>query len=324
MRFAIKHADKIVGLFVLLALIGVVVVVIALGANQHWFTRTVHFYSIFGSAKGLVRGMPITFKGFEIGRVSSFELDENNKVVVQYYIYDTFYPKVSSHSVVELTSSPLGSSMLFYPGKEKTEPLKEHSLIPSIDSDAGRAIVAAKLADTPEKSEDSISAIMQNVDDITSQIDALVKNNAGELDTIIKSLSRSTAALAQAMEGKGSGPVSQTLVGLSGIVKNLNALTEDMNGLIPKLLDPTGQEVYPAIKKILSNIEAISVQLKNFANFISGTQPQISGILDQIPDVLSKGKDVMEALSNNPLLSGGITKEREQPSTFKSFRDEAF
>lgn len=165
---------------------------------------------------------------------------------------------------------------------------------------------------------------MKNVDDITSQLDALVKNNAGELDTIVKSLSRTTFALAQAMEGKGSGPVSQTLTGLSGIVTNLNKLTEDMNGLIPKLLDPTGTEVYPAIKKILDNIGTVSAQLKSFSEFLNGTQPQIAGILTQIPDILDKGRDVLEGISNNPLISGGITKQREQPSTFKSFRDEAF
>jgi hypothetical protein len=130
--------------------------------------------------------------------------------------------------------------------------------------------------------------------------------------------------LANAMEGKGSGPVGQTLINLNLIAKNLKVLTDDMNGLIPKLLDPTGREVYPAIQKILANIEAMSVQLKSFADFIGGTKPQISGILEQVPDILNKGKAVLEGLSNNPLLSGGITKEREQPSTFKSFRDEAF
>ncbi|MBN2352588.1 MAG: MCE family protein [Spirochaetales bacterium] len=319
-----KHADKIVGLFVLVAILGLVGVIIFLGANQHWFTRNIPFYTVFRSAKGLVRGMPVTFKGFEIGRVRSFELDENNSVVVEFYIYDTYYPKVTAQSIIELASNPLGSSIIFYPGKEHTEPLKEHSLIPAIDSSVGKDIVRLKLAAIPAESEDQISAIMKNVDDITSQLDALVKNNANELDTIIKSLSRSTFALAQAMEGKGSGPISQTLVGLSGIVKNLNTLTTDMNGLIPKLLDPTGQEVYPAIKKILDNIQTLSEQLRQFSEFLNGTQPQIAGILAQIPDILNKGRDVMEGIANNPLLSGGITKEREQPSTFKSFRDEAF
>ncbi len=113
MRFAVKHADKIVGFFVLLAVLGLVVVIIFLGANQHWYTRNIPFYTVFGSAKGLVRGMPITYKGFEIGKVSSIDLDENDTVVVQFYVYDTYYPKVTLRSVIELASNPLGSSILF-------------------------------------------------------------------------------------------------------------------------------------------------------------------------------------------------------------------
>ncbi len=324
MRFVIKHADKIVGLFVLIALVGLVGVVIFLGANQRWFSRNVNYYTIFESAKGLNRGMPITFKGFEIGKLSSFELNEENRVVAHYYIYYEYHSKIHEYSLLELTSSPLGSSLLFYPGKAETDPLPEDSLIPAFNSTMGRAILDAKRVDIPDKAEDSLSAILKNVDEMTSQLNDLVKNNATELDSIIKSLSRTTIALADAMEGKPTGPLGRSFTDLNGIVRNLRTLTEDMNGLIPKLLDPTGQEVYPAIRRILSDIEQTTEKLKGFIDFVSGTAPQITGILEQGRDVLNKGKDVLEGLSNNPLLRGGITKDREQPSTFKSYRDEEF
>src|SRR4030042_4526304 len=99
MRFVIKHADKIVGLFVLIALVGLAGVVIFLGANQRWFSRNVNYYTIFESAKGLTRGMPITVKGFEIGKLSSFELNEENRVVAHYYIYYEYHSKIHEHSL---------------------------------------------------------------------------------------------------------------------------------------------------------------------------------------------------------------------------------
>jgi phospholipid/cholesterol/gamma-HCH transport system substrate-binding protein len=159
---------------------------------------------------------------------------------------------------------------------------------------------------------------------MTTELNNLVKNNAQELDSIVKSLARTTIAIADAAEGKRTGPLGKSVSDLYAIVNNLRRLTDDMNGLIPKLLDPTGEEVYPAIQRILSDIETSTEKLKGFIDFISGTAPQITGILEQGRDVLNKGKDVLEGLSNNPLLRGGITKEREQPSTFKSFRDEEF
>jgi phospholipid/cholesterol/gamma-HCH transport system substrate-binding protein len=318
MRFAIRFADKIVGLFVLLAIGGLLGVVIILGANQRWFAKSYHFFTVFQSAKGISRGMPITFKGFEIGKVDSLEMNVNNEVVVHYNIYDSYYPKVKLNSVIELASSPLGSSLLFYPGRSHSSPLEEDSEIPSINSETGKSITTFRLAEIPDKSEDSISAILKNVDEITSQINVLVKNNADELDKMVKSLSAITVSLAGALEGQGSGPVAEIFNKFRDTARNIEALTADVNGLIPKLLDPTGgKEVYPKIYAILQNIENMSIELRRFADYLTGTEPQISGILKQ-------GKDVLEGISNNPLISGGITKELEQPSTIKSYRDEEF
>ena len=324
MRFAIRFADKLVGLFVLVAIIGLLGVIIVLGANQRWFAKNYYFYTFFQSGKGISRGMPITFKGFEIGKVSSVEMNDKNEVVVHYYIYDTYYSKVKLNSVIELASSPLGSSLLFYPGRSESAPLRDGQAIPSVDSAQGKTITAFNLAELPEQSEDTISAIIKNVDEITFQVNTFFKNNAEELDQIVQSLSTTTVALARALEGDTSGPLGQMLTGLAGTVGNLEKLTSDIDGLIPRLLDPTGETIFPMIVTILQNIETMSIELQRFASFISGTAPQIAGLLEQGRETLDKGKDVLEGLSNNPLIRGGITREREQPTTLRSFRDEAF
>ena len=58
--------------------------------------------------------------------------------------------------------------------------------------------------------------------------------------------------------------------------------------------------------------------------YINSTQPQISTILEKGRDTLDQGKDVLEAVKNNPLLRGGVPPQREQTSTLKSYRDEDF
>lgn len=325
MRFAIKFAEKIVGLFVLLAIVGLLGVVIVLGANQRWFAKNYYFHTFFQSGSGISRGMPITFKGFEIGKVSEIGMNQNNEVVVHFYIYDTYYSKVKINSLIQLSSSPLGSSILFYPGKSQSAPLEEFSEIPSLNSEAGKSIVAFRLAEIPEQGDDSISSILKNVEEITYEVNTFFKNNAENLDAIVSSLSSTSVALASAMEGNSYGPVGEIFTRLSSTVRNIENLTADIDGLIPKLLDPTGgQEVFPAIMAILQNIENTTVDLKRFAEFIIGTEPQIAGILEQGRQALDLGKDVLEGISNNPLIRGGITEEHEQPSTLRSFRDEAF
>ena len=81
--------------------------------------------------------------------------------------------------------------------------------------------------------------------------------------------------------------------------------------------DKLDSETNAAILRIVQNLE-------EFSRYVRGTAPQITGILEKGQDALKEGKAVLEAIKNNPLLSGGVTQEREQPTTIKSFRDEAF
>ena len=108
MKFRIRFVDQVVGIFVLIALAALVVILVLMGMNQRWFAKNYYYSSRFESASGLSIGMPITLKGFEIGKIDEITLNEENNVDVVFYIYDTFYEKVKPNSVLELATNPLG------------------------------------------------------------------------------------------------------------------------------------------------------------------------------------------------------------------------
>ncbi len=314
MKFRIKNADKIVGFFIIIAVIGLASIIIFLGINQRWFARNYHYYSIFHSAAGLNRGMEITFKGFAIGKVDTVELNEDNEVVLKFYIYSEHHDKVNFNSVLELAVSPLSSSLQLYPGKYGSAPLPEGELVPSLDTDEGKRRVKQELVVMPEKSEDSLSSILTSVDEIVSNIDKVLNDHVDEIDQAVSSFSQFLIALNEAAKGKGSGPLNTMFVSTAGTLHNINRITGDPHGMLSRLLDP---DVNASIQRIVENLE-------EFSRYVRGTAPQITGILEKGQDALKEGKAVLEAIKNNPLLKGGVTKEREQPSTIKSFRDEAF
>ncbi len=314
MKFRIKNADKIVGIFIVAALIGLAVIIIFLGINQRWFARNYHYYSIFHSASGLSRGMVITFKGFAIGKIDAVELNAENEVVLKFYIYDEYHEKVNFNSVLELSVSPLSSSLQLYPGMYGSSPLPEGELVPSLDTDEGKRRVRQELVVMPEKSEDSVSSILMNIDDIVSNIDKILNDHVDEIDKAVVSFSEFLVALNDAARGRGSGPLSTMFSSTAGTLANIQNITGDPKGMLSRLLDP---DVNAAILRIVQNLE-------EFSRYVRGTAPQITGILEKGQDALKEGKAVLEAIKNNPLLSGGVTKEREQPTTIKSFRDEAF
>ena len=108
MKFRVRFAHQIVGIFVLLAILAVAAILILLGINQRWFAKDYHYWSVFKSAGGISVGMPIRLKGFEIGKISSMSLTKDNLVEIEFFIMDTYYDKVLPNSVLELSSNPLG------------------------------------------------------------------------------------------------------------------------------------------------------------------------------------------------------------------------
>jgi phospholipid/cholesterol/gamma-HCH transport system substrate-binding protein len=314
MKFRIKNADKIVGIFIIAALIGLVSIIIFLGINQRWFARNWHYYSIFHSASGLNRGMVITFKGFAIGKIDTVELNDENEVILKFYVFDEHHEKVNSNTVLELAVGPLSSSLQLYPGKEGSIDLPEDSYVPSLDTEEGKRLVKLELVIMPEKSEDSLSSILASVDEIVSNIDKILNDHVDEIDEAVVAFSEFLVALNDAARGQGKGPLNTMFVSTAGTLRNINYITGDPKGMLTKLLDP---EVTASIQRIVENLE-------EFSRYIRGTAPQITSILEKGHDALDEGRDVLEAIKNNPLLSGGVTEEREQPTTIKSFRDEAF
>ncbi|MBN2875869.1 MAG: MCE family protein, partial [Spirochaetales bacterium] len=150
MKFKIKFADQIVGLFILVALVFFAVIVVLIGANQRWFAKDYFFTTVFQSATGAAPGTSIYMKGFTIGKIDTLTLNENNTVDAEFHIYDTYYDKVREYSILELTVSPigLGSQLLFHPGLGETQ-LAEGAFIPTADSIEGQTIIEQELVAIP-------------------------------------------------------------------------------------------------------------------------------------------------------------------------------
>lgn len=354
--------EQIVGIFILVAVVGVAVVLIFIGINQRWFAKNYYFSSRFNSGDGLSVGMPITLKGFEIGKVEKADLTDDNRVDVTFYIYDTYYHKVVPNSVLELASSTLGlgGGLKFHSGRNKDSPLEEFSFIPSLDLEEGQLLVEKELVETPDD-EDMIGSILGKLDPILE-----------EVRTALTSLKTLVTSLDDAINGKAGSPVGNILTDLQETSSNINVVLNDTSsrvntlidttssristilvqlekistdiegttstfggseGLVKKLLDPSGSlatildddnELYDRIDNSLLSLNETVNSLKEFVGFINNSQPQITGILEEGQSVLDEGRDVIEAVKNNPLIKGGVPEPKEQPTTFSSYRDKDF
>lgn len=364
MKFKIKFADQIVGLFIIVALVFFIVIVVLIGANQRWFAKDYYFKTAFQSAAGVAPGTPILMKGFTIGKIDRLTLNQDNGVDAEFHIYDTYYEKVKTFSILELTVSPigLGSQLLFHPGLGDSL-VEEGTFIPTADSVEGQTIIEQELVAIPPK-DDTITRLLSNVNPLLENTNktivtvnrtltevnrALAGQSSGPLGDIVTDASTAVAALPGTMQsiddiiadvqirtGGLLDQVAALLIEFEAIGKNVAATTEsirDPTGLVPKLLDPKGSlktflndgdALYKKTMSIVGEVEKSVKSLQGIVTGLNGEMPKVAAVLNETREAIKQAQDVLEGVKNNPLIRGGVTQQVEQEALYRSMREGSF
>jgi len=350
MRFRIKHADKIVGLFVLLAALFLAAGIIFLGANQRWFSKDIRFSTRFSSAAGASPGTAIMMRGFQVGKVTKVRLNDANEVDAEFVIYDSYYPKVKLNSLLELVTSPigLGTQLLFHPGKgDSVAP--QGSFIPLADSGEGKDLIDQGLVDIPPK-DDTVTRLVASIDPLienanktivtinrtlTEMNRAIAGQSSGPLGSIVTNASDTVAHL-DSMVADVSAKANSLVDSVDAIAKNLEATTaaiRDPTGLVPKLLDAKGSlktilddknALYDSINGSIAELQKTLKNVQDISASLNGQMPSIALTIDEGRTAIKQAQDVLTGLKNNPLLRGGIPEKVEREPLSQSMREDSF
>jgi phospholipid/cholesterol/gamma-HCH transport system substrate-binding protein len=309
MKFKMQRfADQIVGVFIIFSLVAIAFVIVVLGKSQRWFTKDVDYNTVLDSAVGLSKNMAVQYKGFAIGSVKSFHLTKDDNVEVIISIHGDYKDKVREGSMVELSVSPigLGNQFLFYAGKGRA--LNEGAFIPLFDPVRAKDYESRGLI-VEIKRDDGIGALLGSVSSILGLLEAALKEGTDdtEIGKIIGSLNRTLAGL-EAIPNSLENTINDIRIELRSILANLDALTGELNdpdGLIYTVLD-TDKDVYAGLVGILGSVNSLLNNLDRTISFIPSQLPQIAGVLVDLRATLQTADDALTAITNNPLLKGGV------------------
>lgn len=364
MKFKIKFADQVVGLFIIVALAFFVAIVVMIGANQRWFAKDYHFITSFKSAAGVAPGTNIVMKGFTVGKIDKLTLNADNEVDAAFHIFDSYYDKVRAYSILELTVSPigLGSQLLFHPGTGEQR-LEEGAFIPLADSEEGQALIDQELVVIPPK-DDTVTRLLANINPLLENTNktivtvnrtltevnrALAGQSSGPLGDIVGDARDAAAALPGTMdEVKGVATdarerVAVLLDELRGLIaeykavgSNLGETTaaiRDPTGLVTRLLDPSGsikkfldddEALYKRVMSIAGQIEKSVSSLQSIVASLNAEMPAVAGLVNESKLAIRQAQDVLEGVKNNPLIRGGVTERVEQEPLRRSMREGSF
>ena len=338
MSFKFKHAEKITGIFILIAVIILIVGTVIISVSKKTFVKTHGFRTLLSDAAGLSTATPLSFKGYEIGRVKQFLLDKDNNIDVELGVYKEYREKIVKGSAIYRLNNPItGETSLVLLQPRGPYPagvfggigsvLPEGEYIPSLDMDDGQKLLEENVI---EKSGETVSLIFDEARVFVSNLRDEFRLKKDTFRIFFENLHGVSESLARNKDffenlnrllDPVEGPVFQTLGQFSTISKKLNQSVDQLNEIMENYKDPEGLMT----KLFKVNQQQLNQTLENLNKNLVALHQALTSLRESSPliaDLLDKSRKTLQAINNNPLLRGGIEKENKNTNSSRKKRME--
>lgn len=86
MKLQFSHGERLAGLFMLFAILGMVAFIVGAAIENRWLEPRLTYHTHIVRGEGLRKGSPVLLSGIEVGEVSSLTILEDNRVDVELLI----------------------------------------------------------------------------------------------------------------------------------------------------------------------------------------------------------------------------------------------
>jgi len=340
LKLRMKYTGVFVSIFVGISIIAIVTAFIFLSMDKRFFADKYVFETKFKDAVGLSTSTKVVFKGYNIGRVKSFELDEKNEIYTEIYIYDDFHEKIVENSAFNKILNPItgSSSIEFLSGPANGKSLEEHSFLPSLNSHEGEQLVIANLI---EPSSELLFSMISNLNTILIDLNkreirderifyTLVKNIAHlseDVKPFPQKIDSLLVLLGEDYLGE-SGRLKYTVDNFNNLIKNLDGFAvslgkivpgldtlihnyNDPENLIQKMIDPDGKKILLPASELIHSADSLAKGSVDLINFLNENRYELKLLLEQLNSLSGELKKTIDALNTNPLITPGIENEKD-------------
>jgi phospholipid/cholesterol/gamma-HCH transport system substrate-binding protein len=300
-----KNLEKKVGIFILLALIGVVGVVFFIVIENDLFTSTFDLRLTAPKGTGFSQGMPIKLSGFRIGRVKSITLNDSAAVDVLLQIDKKYKKWMRKDSVARLIKEGMiGDYIIEISSGTLPELIPENGLIT-----LGKSKAFDEIAD---EIAEKVKPVLMDIRDIISYVnseDGDVKKTLRNINAFTGKMEKSRQKVDTLLD-TGTRTVDSTGKRFDILLTRVESRIDQTQPILAKA-DNSLQSVEKKLPQILekvdltlSHIESISKELKGTA---SETLPHVPRLINKSEGLIDQGEGLLEGMKSVWPLSSVMT-----------------
>jgi phospholipid/cholesterol/gamma-HCH transport system substrate-binding protein len=309
MKVKFNKFERIAGLFVITAIVGVVITAVSVAARQGWFANKVYYNTVFSAAEGIHAGTAVQMAGLHAGSVDDVELLDDNTIKVSFHVLGKFEERIKVDSQTQLIRPfIIGDRVL-----EVTVGSKEEKVLPQ-----GQMIVSRETLDimtllSGRSLGTNLEKLTVTLQNLAKMVEALTSKDRTQslvrifdrLDPLLANVDVLTSELTKLSRQatyKGN---------LQTVVSNLSVTTQEINAILPAL-NKENPELAHDLSEMTKNIAVLSQDFKVLGPALRAVGPELPQATKRAVEALNETVVMMKAMQKSMLLRGSVQEVREQ------------
>jgi phospholipid/cholesterol/gamma-HCH transport system substrate-binding protein len=309
MKLKFNKFERVAGLFILGAIVGLIVSMITVAVKQGWFEPRSYYTTEFLEAEGIHAGTLVQVSGLHVGSVEDVELTSENHIIVHFYVLGKFTEKIRVGSEASLIRPfVIGERVLdVTPGTNKDKILADGSKIPSVSSTDLMSILSGR---NIGQYLDTFSQMLGKVHEIAKTVFSHDKNNQISetiltMESLVKNLNMMSIEVVKLTKGLNRDEK------LTNVVSNLMVTTTEINSLIPEFKE-NAPHLMKDMNTLVSNLTEITTQFRVLIPAMATIGPELPRVSKRAVEALDEAVVLMKALQKSFFVRSGAKEVREE------------
>jgi phospholipid/cholesterol/gamma-HCH transport system substrate-binding protein len=216
--------ERLVGVFVLFALALVIGLILAKGQSSHLFEDRVSYNAFLNNAQGISTESIVKISGIDVGKVSSIDITDDNRIHVQFFVYRGFRNllRVDSRGALNKLSLVGNATLMINAGSAEQPLLPEGATVP-VEEPMTADELMAELTPVLERAKRAF----RDISEIIEAVDAKqLKSTTADLAATMANLREVSTQLATGQGALGKALYDRTLE--QGLTRSVASLEDAM------------------------------------------------------------------------------------------------